>query len=49
MIKGIFIGILLVIGLLEFGVIGVDDLKKSGTVIKKIISDNALKVHEVTK
>ena len=49
MIKGIFLGVLIVIGLLDYGIVSVQDLKSAGTKIKSVISDTALKIHEITK
>ena len=49
MIRGIFLGVLLVIGMLEYEIVNVQDLKSAGTKIKSIVSDTALKIHEITK
>ena len=49
MIRGIFLGILLVIGMVEFEIVSPEDLKSAGTKIKNVVSDAALKIHKLTK
>tara|TARA_Y100000589_G_scaffold161681_1_gene153606 strand:+ start:3398 stop:3547 length:150 start_codon:yes stop_codon:yes gene_type:complete len=49
MIRGIFLGVLLVVGMLEYEIVSVQDLKSAGTKIKSVVSDTALKIHEITK
>ena len=49
MIRGIFLGVLLVIGMVEIEIVSPEDLKSAGTKIKSFISDTALKIHEITK
>ena len=49
MIRGIFLGVLLVVGMLEYEIVSPEDLKSAGTKIKSFISDTALKIHEITK
>ena len=49
MIKGIFLGVLIVVGLLDYGIVNVQDLKSVGTKVKSVVSDTALKIHEITK
>ncbi len=49
MIRGIFLGVLLVVGMLEYEIVSVQDLKSASTKIKSVVSDTALKIHEITK
>ena len=49
MIRGIFLGVLLVIGMLEYEIVSVQDLKSAGTKVKSVVSSTALKIHEITK
>ena len=49
MFRGIFLGFLLVVGLLEYEIVSPEDLKSAGKKIKIVVSDTALKIHEITK